>query len=82
MPLIVAPPSEKKNRSDIETQALQAMDLNKSDIVDNNAFLTIASPTNAQLSAQVKALTRQSTRQAKELNGLIRLVLNKLDATD
>lgn len=41
----------------------------------NTTFLGIASPTNAQIAAQVKALTRQN-------NGLIRLVLRRFDATD
>lgn len=42
---------------------------------DNRTFLNLASPTNAQTLAQVKALTKQ-------MNGLIRLTLNKLDGTD
>lgn len=41
----------------------------------NRDFLALASPTNAQTLAQVKALTRQN-------NGLIRLILNRLDGTD
>lgn len=44
-------------------------------LADNQAFLTLASPTNAQTLTQVKALTRQT-------NGLIRLVLRRLDGTD
>jgi hypothetical protein len=41
----------------------------------NAAFLAIASPTNAQTLAQVKALTR-------ECSGLIRMALNEFDTTD
>lgn len=41
----------------------------------NRAFLAVASPTNAQTLAQVRALTRQ-------MNGLARLVINQLDGTD
>lgn len=41
----------------------------------NTAFLALASPTNAQTLAQVRALTRENT-------GLIRLALDALDAAD
>lgn len=56
------------NRATIEAQAATALAANK-------AFVAIAAPTNAQNAAQIKALTRQS-------NGIIRLLLNRLDATD
>jgi hypothetical protein len=41
----------------------------------NKAFLGLASPTNAQVVAQVRSLTRQS-------NGLVRLTLGLLDEVD
>jgi hypothetical protein len=41
----------------------------------NRQFVGIATPTNAQNAAQIKALTRQ-------MNGVIRLLLNQLDGTD
>lgn len=41
----------------------------------NRTFLALASPTNAQNAAQVKALTRQ-------VNGVLRMMLRRLDATD
>lgn len=42
-------------------------------LATNDAFLALASPTNAQTLAQVKALT-------KECTGLIRLLRRKLDS--
>lgn len=44
-------------------------------LATNRTFLAITSPTNAQVSAQVKALTRQN-------NGIIRLLLQQFDGTD
>lgn len=41
----------------------------------NATYIAIASPTNAQTTAQVKALSRQN-------NALIRLLLKKLDTTN
>lgn len=56
------------NATILRQQASQAL-------AANRAFLAIATPTNAQTLAQVKALTRQNT-------GIIRLALNQLDGTD
>lgn len=56
------------NRSTIHTQAGAAL-------ATNTAYIGVASPTNAQNAAQIKALTRQ-------VNKLIRLAINKLDGTD
>jgi len=58
-------PASVANRETIRVQARDAL-------VGNRAFLDLASPTNAQTLAQVKALTRQA-------NGLIRLALGALD---
>ena len=44
-------------------------------MISNRDFLALSSPTNAQNAAQVKALTRQN-------NGIIRLLIGALDATD
>jgi hypothetical protein len=62
------PAPEQVNESTIRQQAASAL-------AGNRTFLAIASPTGAQVTAQVKALTRQS-------NGVIRLVLGQLDSTD
>lgn len=73
---------EEGNRVTLEQQALAAMQNNRDDIATNNTYAAITNPTNAQVAAQVKALTAQSTRQARQLNGAIRLLLGKLDGTD
>lgn len=63
--------------------AVKATDQNRATITDraatalqgNRDFLAVGSPTAAQTSAQVKALTRQNT-------AVIRLLLGILDGTD
>lgn len=62
------PTPETTNRVTLDQQARQALAANRS-------YVNIATPTAAQTTAQVKALTRQQ-------NGLIRLLLGMLDATD
>ena len=61
-------PPEQVNRDTIQDQATQALTANRT-------FLAIATPTAAQNAAQAKALTRQ-------MNGVLRLVLGKVDGTD
>ena len=56
------------NDATIRTQATTALDTNRT-------FIALASPTQAQTLAQVKALSRQ-------MNGLIRLQLGQLDGID
>lgn len=56
------------NRATIEQQAASAL-------AGNKAFAALSAPTQAQTLAQVKALSLQN-------NGIIRLRLGKLDATD
>jgi hypothetical protein len=64
----VAKPVEQFNRESIEENALAAL-------ADNKAYIDLASPTTAQAGVQIKALTRQ-------MNGLIRLLLDRLDDTE
>jgi hypothetical protein len=59
---------ESSNAAQIRTAAGNALD-------GNRTFLAIQSPTNAQVVAQVRALTRQN-------QGLIRLTLGLLDGVD
>lgn len=56
------------NRSTLTGQAMAAL-------AGNRDFLALASPTNAQTLAQVKALTRQ-------MNAVIRLLVGDLSSTD
>jgi type II secretory ATPase GspE/PulE/Tfp pilus assembly ATPase PilB-like protein len=56
------------NADTLRTRAEQALDANRK-------FMAIASPTNAQVVAQVKALTVQNT-------AIIRLVIGRLDGLD
>lgn len=64
----IPPKAERVNERTIRSQANTAL-------VNNRTYIAIASPSAAQTTAQVKDLSRQ-------VNGLIRLVLNKLDGTD
>lgn len=65
---MVAKPVEQFNAETVVERAEQAL-------ADNAEFIALASPTNAQAVAQVRALTRQ-------VNGLIRLALNRFDSAD
>ena len=58
----------QENRAMLSAAALTAQ-------ATNRTFLALPTPTNPQVVAQVQALARQS-------NGVIRLVLGQLDATD
>lgn len=63
-----SPGSSLANQAAIYDAARQALGTNRN-------YVATASPTAAQTTAQVKALARQQ-------NGIIRLLLNALDATD
>lgn len=82
-PDLVRPYTPEENaRADVEALAVLA-GANSSDLISkaktavagNNTYLALASPTNAQVAAQVKALTRQS-------NALIKLEVGDLLTTD
>ena len=57
-----------KNRATIQNQATTAL-------ANNRTYLAIATPTTAQMRAQIDALTRQH-------QGMIRLLLGQLDGTN
>ena len=65
---LVPVPRELVNADAIRATALNAL-------AANRTYVALATPTAAQTTAQVKALTRQ-------MNGVIRLLLNQLDGTD
>jgi hypothetical protein len=65
---LVTAAAEQANHDTIVSQATTA-------ISSNQTYLGIASPTNAQVVAQDRALTQQ-------MNTVIRLVIAKLDGTD
>lgn len=60
--------AQEANRLDLQAKAVAALQ-------NNRDFLAKTSYTNADIVAQVKALTRQ-------MNGVIRLAANALDGTD
>lgn len=66
--LVEIPTTQGINLAALQNRAQAAL-------ATNTAFLAVASPTNAQTLAQVKALT-------KECSALIRLMLGLLDSTD
>lgn len=61
-------PPDRVNAKSLETRIETAL-------TNNATFLALASPTNAQTLAQVRALTRQ-------MNAVARLIAGKLDTTD
>ncbi len=69
--------------AEIARNTPSVVDVNKStlqqratdSIAANNTYLAIATPTNAQVAAQVRFLTRESS-------AVIRLLLNQFDAVD
>ena len=69
----VDPPLERTVYSNANYQAIR--DQAATALTTNRTYVAIGSPTAAQTTAQVKALTRQ-------MNGVIRILLDQLDGTD
>ncbi|MBA2952104.1 hypothetical protein GON03_18995 [Nocardioides sp. MAH-18] len=82
-PYATAPYTAEDNAAADERAAKAEAEANRATLADqvhaaltgNRAFLALTSPTNAQVIAQVRALTRQ-------MNTLIRLTVNDLSGTD
>ncbi|MFI9232327.1 hypothetical protein [Streptomyces rimosus] len=69
------------NKRTLHARLIAATASNYVDTVTNDAFLATLEPTSTDILYQVSELTRQSTRRAEELTGLIRLVLGRLEST-
>lgn len=65
---VVRDVTAEANKATIRQQAATAL-------TNNRTYLAIATPTTAQMRAQIDALTRQN-------QGIIRLLLNQLDGTN
>lgn len=66
----------------LRARARDAMATNR-DVVDaREGYLALSSPTNAQVGAQVRALTRSVRAMARHQTALIRLTLDLLEGTD
>lgn len=71
------------NRTAIEQAVANALAQNRTIVSGADTYLAIASPTNAQIAAQVRSLTTAAKWAARQRNGIIRLVINQYaDGTD
>jgi hypothetical protein len=70
--------SRNANEEELRRRAETALENNRADIAANEEWLA-ANPT---ASAFQKAAAQQSTRQARQLNAIIRMMLGFLDGTD
>jgi hypothetical protein len=70
------------NRRSIEESLANAMAQNQADRTENDAFLAKTAPTPNEVDRQIKALTRQSTRQARYINMLIRIQQGRFESTE
>ena len=66
--------SRQVNDADLPPNLPTLLDRAGQALANNQAFLAIGAPTNAQVVSQVQALTRQ-------VNALVRLQLGQLDST-
>lgn len=70
--------SRNANEETLRNQAIAALQNNRTDIATNEQWLV----NNPTAPAVTRALVEQSTRHARQLNGLIRQLLGQLDGTD
>jgi len=70
--------SRNPNELTLRLQALTALQNNRADIATNEQWLT----NNPTAPAMTRALVEQSTRQARQVIGVIRMLLGELDGTN
>ena len=70
--------SRNLNEETLRNQAIIALQNNRADIATNEQWLV----NNPAAPAVTRALVEQSTRQARQINGIIRQLLGLLDGTD
>lgn len=70
--------NERRNEVELVRKSEEAISINKGDITLNENWLA-ANPT---ANPVIRELTRQSIVQAKQINGILRLMLEKFDGTD
>jgi hypothetical protein len=72
----------RTNDTTISDDLRAALEQNKADRTENDAYLAKTTPTANEQERHIKTLTRQSSRQARMINGIIRKQLGELGATD
>lgn len=78
----VPPGPAQVNADAIAKAAASALATNRAILNGADTYLAIASPSAAQVAAQVRGLTQAAKALAQQNTGLIRLVLGLLDSTD
>jgi hypothetical protein len=66
----------------IKSEVTAALATNRLIMSGADTYLAIASPTNAQIAAQVRALTQAVKQLAKQNIGLCRIMANQLESAD
>ena len=78
----VAKPAEQFNAETLRERAVAALATNATIVSGADDYLALASPSQAQVVAQVRALTQAARAAALQRNGIIRLTLQAFDSID